>query len=316
MFGKKKVKEAAIEKTTLQDDHKNEEMRESVAYLADSIKSCQKELVKNEVESLTELSEISDTFGNIINSNEELKEELSGFNEIFTGVSESTDKFNEVRADIERSVRVAQDKVDVLKESSGQVRESFNEMESIFDSFKNSVDEIAGYMTKIVDIASQTNLLALNASIEAARAGEAGKGFAVVAEEVSKLADEIKIMITQVNQSIDNAGGESERLTASMNASIASIDRSMANVEETYATFDDIIESASRTEDVQKEIIESTSNAGEHLTAIEGRADDINNECDRLRSQLVRVNDLGTAKSGLFEDIDNLVSQVKPIVSE
>jgi len=315
MFGRNKERENDIQKAAQKPENMDTEMRQAAAYIADSIKACQKELVKNEVESLTELANISDTFGNIITGNEKLKDELSGFDQIFAGVTESTEKFDEVRNDIERSVRGAQDKVDVLKESSGQVRESFNEMEAVFDTFKKSVDEIAGYMTKIVGIASQTNLLALNASIEAARAGEAGRGFAVVAEEVRKLADEIKILTAQVNQSIDNAGKESEQLTLSMHSSIESIDRSMANVDEAYATFDDIISSANRTEAVQREIKDSTSAAGEQIIGIESRVDDINGECGNLREQLSRVNDLGTAKSGLFEDIDNLVSQVRPIVS-
>ncbi|HET7459329.1 MAG TPA: methyl-accepting chemotaxis protein [Gemmatimonadaceae bacterium] len=51
------------------------------------------------------------------------------------------------------------------------------------------MEQIAGRISIITEIASQTNLLALNAAIEAARAGDQGRGFAVVASEVRTLAE-------------------------------------------------------------------------------------------------------------------------------
>lgn len=292
------------------------DQKAALNYIADSLKSCQKDLVDNEVRSLTELKEISDTFSDVMEGNEALKNDIYEFGEVFSRVSETTSKFDEVRDDIEKSVRAAQDKVGELKQSSVDVRDTFNEMEKGFESFKGSVDEIAGYMKQIVGIATQTNLLALNASIEAARAGEAGKGFAVVAEEVRKLADEIRGLIDQVNASIDNVGAQSDHMTESMQASVESLDRSLENVDETYSTFDEIITSASKSGDVQEEIVGAANEAADKIGALENRFDQINDNCDMLRGQIGRVNALGTTKSGIFEKIDNLVSQITPIVSD
>lgn len=317
MFGKKKVKDnTAVEVVNTRDDSvRKADEAQALSYIADSIKACQKILVENELDSLTELKDITDTFGSVMKGNEELKNDIYGFGEVFDKVSETTSRFDEVRSDIENSVKVAQDKVGELKESSADVRNTFNQMEEGFESFKGSVNEIAGCMKQIVGIASQTNLLALNASIEAARAGEAGRGFAVVAEEVRKLADEIKVLIDQVNASISNVGEESDKLTESMRASVESLDASLENVDETYATFDEIIASADRSGEVQEEIVNASKEAGEKIDALEKRFDLINSDCDRLLGQIGRVNDLGTTKSGIFEDIDNLVSQITPIVS-
>ncbi|MDD4563194.1 MAG: methyl-accepting chemotaxis protein, partial [Syntrophomonadaceae bacterium] len=72
-------------------------------------------------------------------------------------------------------------------------------------------EQIGHLAQKISGIAGQTNLLALNAAIEAARAGEHGKGFAVVANEVRKLAEDsaqtvndIKLLTSQLQTSINN----------------------------------------------------------------------------------------------------------------
>ena len=293
-----------------------EERSRSLVYIAESIKSYQKKLVENEVNSLTEIHDMNEAVGNVIESNERLREDMDNFNEMFDAVNRSASKFEDVKVNILNSVKNAQDKVDVLKESSNEVRASFDDMAKGFDTFKESVDQISDYMKKIINIASQTNLLALNASIEAARAGAAGKGFAVVATEVRELADEIKNMIDQVNASIANAGNESENLTALMEKSIEAMDKSLQEVDETKATFDEIIESAHGANAVQQEIADTADSAAGELKKIGSRFDDINREHDDLVNQLDKVNSLGTTKSSVFEHIDNLVSQIEPIVKE
>lgn len=54
---------------------------------------------------------------------------------------------------------------------------------------ESALEQIAGRIEIVEDIAYQTNLLALNAAIEAATAGPHGRGFAVVADDVRKLAE-------------------------------------------------------------------------------------------------------------------------------
>ena len=294
----------------------DKEKMESLVYIADSIRAFQKELVQNELNSLTEIHDMGVAVNTVMESNAQLREQMDAFNEMFEGVNASASKFEDVKVNILKSVENAQNKVEELKTSSNEVRASFDEMTQGFENFKSAVDQISDYMKKIIGIATQTNLLALNASIEAARAGAAGKGFAVVATEVRELADEIKVMISQVNASIDAAGQESEKLSASMEHSIAAMDRSLQEVDETKETFAEIIESANGANAVQEEISDTANTASDELIKIGNSFSDINAKYDDLVNQLDRVNALGTTKSSVFEHIDNLVSQIPPIVKD
>ena len=310
---KKKNEEAVAEPKTENTKDDGERLK-SLIYIADSIEVFQKELVQNELNSLTEIHDMGEAVEAVIESNSQLREQMDAFNEMFDAVNNSASKFEDVKVNILNSVDNAQNKVEELKASSNEVRASFDEMSQGFENFKSAVDQISDYMKKIIGIATQTNLLALNASIEAARAGAAGKGFAVVATEVRELADEIKVMISQVNASIDAAGQESEKLSISMENSINAMDRSLKEVDETKDTFKEIIESANGANAVQKEISDTADAASDELGRIGSSFNDINNKYDALVDQLDRVNALGTTKSSVFEHIDNLVAQIPPIV--
>jgi methyl-accepting chemotaxis protein-1 (serine sensor receptor) len=95
---------------------------------------------------------------------------------------------------------------------------------------KESSRRIADIIGVIDGIAFQTNILALNAAVEAARAGEQGRGFAVVASEVRSLAQrsadaakEIKVLIGDSVQKVDDGGLLVDQAGATMRQVITSV---------------------------------------------------------------------------------------------
>ena len=317
MFWRKKREEK--EETEIFEAEKEsgisrEELIHSVQYIATALQEYQKQIVKNEVDSLSAIHEAEDTFQEIIKKDEGTRNELKSFEQVFSDVEGSAGKFEQVREEIIQSVGNAQDKVNRLRKISGEVKDDFSEMQKEFQVFQGAVKEITEYMEQIVGIADQTNLLALNASIEAARAGEAGRGFAVVAEEVRSLADNIHVLIGKVNESLENVNQGSISLSSRIDNSFESLDKSLSGVRETYDAFDSIIESTNGTEKVKEEIFDAAGKAGKELKTLETGMDSVSGEYDRLLAQLAHVNDLGTTKSGVFENIDNLLAQIGPML--
>ena len=119
----------------------------------------------------------------------------------------------------------ASDIVTTGGEVVGQVVKTMN---GINDSSK----QIASIIGVIDGIAFQTNILALNAAVEAARAGEQGRGFAVVAGEVRTLAQrssqaarEIKDLISDSVQRVDQGMALVEQAGSTMQAIVGAIKR-------------------------------------------------------------------------------------------
>lgn len=113
----------------------------------------------------------------------------------------------------------AADMVSLTDEGEREMKQSVDQMNTIYQNMTNALEKVKGLDDRMKDItelvsiirqvAEQTNLLALNAAIEAARAGEHGRGFAIVADEVRKLAEQVAQSITGINDIIASVQQES-----------------------------------------------------------------------------------------------------------
>ncbi len=282
-----------------------------VLYVIGSLKDYHKELVQREVSSLWELNMVSKSFGSVLHESENFKETLREFNETFSNINTVSGQFAAVKENISQSVVQAQEEIEQLKYSSLMVQTHFDEMQETFEEFQQSLRKIKGCMGKIVSIADQTNILSLNASIEAARAGEKGKGFAVVAEEVKSLSDEIKNLAAEVDVSIGDVEQGTDMLNSSINTSHQALEQSLSKVEEAYETFDSITQAAEGTSEVQMEISQVVDESKEALQTLYDFFENTKRQYQEVVKHINHASNLGTTKSAMFEDIDNMLSQIR-----
>lgn len=294
----------------------NEKSLYPVLYVTDHLKDYKDALIQKEVESLSELSLVNKSFASVLQKADNFQEQLMDFGQSFSSINNTAGQFTDVRESIGQTVSKTQDKVEDLKSTSIAIEQSYEEMEQTFAQLQMAVTSICKCINKIVSIADETNILAINASIEASRAGESGKGFAVVASKVKELAEEIKGLANEAESDIHNVEAGTKQLNQSISESAQKLGEGTGIVNDTYDSFQEITQAADGASTVQTEISTVIGASQNKLQTLCQFFDEIKHQYQEVIKHISRASSLGTTKSAMFEDIDNMLSQIPPIIKD
>ena len=294
----------------------NEKSLYPVLYVTGHLKDYKEALISKEVESLWELTMVGNSFSHVLKKADHFQTRLLDFGQSFSNINDTAEQFSEVKSSIAQTVSETQEKVEDLKHTSMTIEQSYVEMEHTFEQLQAAVKGIRQCINKIVTIADETNILAINASIEASRAGEDGKGFAVVAAKVKELAEEIKGLANEADSGISNVESGTNLLNGSIATSAKNLGEGTGIVNDTYDSFHQITEAAEGASLVQAQIAGVIENSREELQTVCQFFDEIRDQYQEVVKHINRASSLGTTKSAMFEDIDNMLSQIPPIIMD
>lgn len=172
------------------------------------------------------------------------------------------------------------------------------------------VDQINVLTESIMSITQQTNLLALNASIEAARAGEAGRGFSVVAGEISKLADQSKNAVMDIQNVTNRVTAAVSNLSESSDSLLNFVSN---NVTHDYKDMLDVADKYNEDAKFVEELVSDFSATAEELlasmedmtSAIDGVAHVANESASGTTDIATRVTEANLQSNAVMERVNS-----------
>ena len=138
----------------------------------------------------------------------------------------------------------------------------------------------------------------------------------MVASKVKELAEEIKSLANEAEADIHNVESGTNQLNKSISESAEKLGQGTGIVNATYDSFQEITHAANGASTVQTEISTVIGSSQDRLQTLCQFFDEIKQQYQEVVKHINRASSLGTTKSAMFEDIDNMLSQIPPIIKD
>ena len=197
---------------------------------------------------------------------QDIKNIASKNEEVYLSIDEIAKRIKELeRISLETNAASlsGNERLSIFDENMKLISGSISETKDFILKLKDSAGEIGKVVNFIVGVNEQLNLLSLNASIEAAKAGDAGKGFSVVASEITKLSQDTKVGVDQINGIVGKILNNSNNIEDSAQKNIQELERG----NEIFSNLKDIFGNINEKNKIVLEQISDISTETSHINA-------------------------------------------------
>ncbi len=284
------------------------------------------EKIKDSVNMIEELNNISISVGKLFDAQETSKEQtIEAIDRMNESLNVIEDEISQQSAFTEESAALIEsfiNNIEHINNITGEMNESFNELKTVISSGNTLISSGEKSIEKLIEIesvllntssglgeiAENINVLAINANIEAANSGSAGTGFRVVANEVRNLAVESQNNINEMTGNLETFRKRIENVSTMFDK----INKAFVNIEKHN------LKTKTLVDDVHNLMSEQSSNSGQFMdslrTLIDG-AEKMRNSSDVINKRMSNIKDITGGLENSFGEVkrasDNQYSQIK-----
>ncbi len=232
------------------------------------------------VSSINEVDQNMDFLQNFVTDTSSSMVQMSAsIGQVETNAARSYELANTVGEAAESGMKAVRETMDGME----QIRRSVIDSNAVVSRLGDRSTEIGKILSVIEDVAEQTNLLALNAAILAAQAGEQGKGFSVVAAQIRDLSERTATSTKEIATLIHSVQEEVSNVLHSMGGASRNVETGVNLAHEAGRALNRIIEAATRTLDMTREIASATKEQAKGSENVTG-------SIERVREMVKQIN--------------------------
>lgn len=211
-------------------------------------------------------------------------------------IAEASNQIASSSSQTEQDIQTGSEKVSIVATQMNEIHRSTAESAELIRKMTEISSQVTDMSAAVSDIAVKTNLLALNASIEAARAGEEGRGFAVVAGEVRKLAEQSKVTVEKIRNSLTMMTELTDQAYAKMSQDV------VTNVELGMTVTDDA-------QIAFRQIEQSTKLIIEQIQDVSAITEQMSASADQVTASVARIADTSAKSQDAFQSVTAATEQ-------
>ena len=297
-----------------QKKERDERSSYPMLHMADSLQEYHRELVQGEAAALRELHKAAGAYREVQGEQERLQQGLREFDRIFLELRQTAIELAAVREEIFQAVAQARREMELLGSGARGLEDCLAQLQGGSGALEQAAGQAGRDAGALAGAAQRAGALAVETALRGARSEE--EGFAQGLAELERLSEETLTLSGALGLGLEDTAREGALLRDGVGGAARALAESVRRAEQARRAMEKLTRTADRIASAQSELIGIVRRSEASYQSLCGFAKRLRSRSQEAARHVDRAGRLGTLQGAVFEDMDNLLSQLAPLVSE